>query len=226
MTTTVPVTGRRTGSSLTTSALAAVVLFVASLLVGLVFGGRAYASPFVDDGDIQAFFAGHATMLGFMAFFQFAASIALAVFTATLWARLRVLAPESATATNVAAIGGIVGAAFLALNALVLWVLTHASVIARPEVRRGLHYLFFGLGGFAHVAGVGLLVAGASFAALRAGLLPRWFVAASLVSAAVSGLSTLTFLSEAATTLIPVGRFTTLVWTVAIALYLRRERSA
>ncbi len=226
MTTTAPVTGARTGSSLTNSALASVALFVVSLLVGLAFGGRAYASPFVDDGDIQAFFAGNGTTIAFMAFFQFAAAVALAVFTAVLWSRLRVLAPESATATNAAAIGGITGAAFLALNALVLWVLTHASVIAQPEVRRALHYLFFGLGGFAHVAAVGLLVAGTTFAAQRTGLLPRWFVAASLVAAAVSGLSTLTFLSEAATTLIPIGRFTTLLWTVGVAYLLRRERSS
>lgn len=216
MTTTARRAGTQTGSSITGPAVVSVGLFVVSLLIGVVFAGSPYSSPFIDDAEIGAFYADHLTLNQFVGFLQLASAIALGVFTGAVWSRLRQLAPMFPALTNIAAVGGVLASVFLALNALIQWTLGHAGVIAEPAVRRGLHYVFFGLGGFAHVAALGVLVAGITIPAMLTGLLPRWFAVASLAVAAISALSTLTMLTESASTLIPIGRFATLIWLVTL----------
>jgi hypothetical protein len=115
----------RAGLSLLGPAVATVASFMLSLLVGLVFAGRVYSSPFSADDTLHGYFAGHHTMVQFVAFLQFGSAVALAVLTCVLWARLRELAPTVQGATYAAAAGGIVAASFLALSALVQWVLSH-----------------------------------------------------------------------------------------------------
>ncbi|HEV7651176.1 MAG TPA: hypothetical protein VGP26_23755 [Actinophytocola sp.] len=208
------------GSGLVTPAILSAGFFAVSLVIGVVFGGSVYSSPFADDGKIQAFYTDHGTLVQFVAFFQFAAALTLGVFVAALWARLRALAPGYATLTYTAVIGGGMAATFLALNSVVQWSMSHPAVIESAPVRRGLHYLFFGLGGFAHVAAIGVFVGAVSLVALRARLLPGWFTAASLLFAGLGVLSTFTFVTESTTLLIPLGRFPTLIWQVAIAFML------
>ncbi|MGH3760839.1 hypothetical protein [Actinophytocola sp.] len=208
------------GPSLVWSAIISAGLFAVSLVIGAVFGGAVYSSPFVDDATIQRYYADHATLVQWIAFFQFAAAIALAVFVAALWARLRALAPEQAGLTYTAVAGGVAAALFLALNAVVQWSVSHPLVIESAPVRRGLHYLYFALGGFAYVAAIGLCVAAVSLVALRARLLPGWFNAASLVVAGLGLASTLTFVTESTTLLIPLGRFPALLWQLALAYLL------
>lgn len=214
------------GPSLVWPAVVCVALFAVSLLIGVVFGGSVYTSPFIDDHKIQTFYTEHGTLIQFVAFFQFASSVALAVFTAVLWARLRQVAPGQAALTYTTAIGGTLAAAFLGLNAVVQWAMSHPLVIESAPVRRGLHYVFFGLGGFAHVAAIGVMVGGASLLALRARLLPGWFNVLALVFAGLGLLSTLTFVTESTTLLIPLGRFPTLIWQVAFALLLPKAATA
>lgn len=213
-TTTAPVAVRREpGSSVTVPALVSAGLFVLSLLVGLVAAGKAYASPFVDDAVSAAFFADHATAVQWMALLQFGSAVALVVTTVAIGARL-----GSGPMTALAVAGGVLAAALLAMNTLVQWALSHPSVTEDPATRRGLHYLFFGLGGFAHVAALGLLVGGVALAGGR--VLPRWFTLASLVVAVLAVLSPLTMVGESLTALIPLGRFPTLVWLVVIGFLL------
>ncbi|MCT2585841.1 DUF4386 family protein [Actinophytocola gossypii] len=215
------------GASVAVPALVTAGLFVVSLLAGLVFAGAVYTNPFGDDAGIAAFYAGHPTLVSWVGFLQFGTGLALAVLTATLVVRLRSLAPGLPAHTAVAAAGGLVAAAFLALNGLVQWVLAHPGVTEEPAVRRAMHYLYFGLGGFAHVAAGALLVGAVSLVARRAALLPGWLSAAGLVIAGLSLASSLTFVTEPATTLIPVGRFAALLWLVAVGFLLparARER--
>lgn len=215
-----PVADRETGSSLAGSALVSAVLFAASLVVSVIFAGSPYSSPFGDDADLQAFYTDHATLLQWVAFLQFGSAIALAVFTGGLVARLRKLAPGFPALTYMAAAGGIMAALFLALNSVVQWSMSHPSVIELAPVRRGLHFLFFGLGGFAHVASIGVLVGAVSVIALKARLLPGWLVVSSLVVAVLALASPLTFVTESTTLLIPLGRFPALLWQVAVAFML------
>jgi hypothetical protein len=210
-------------SSVRGPALVSAGLFVLSLLIGLVAAGKVYASPFVDDAVSAAFFADHTTAIQWVALTQFGSAIALVVATAAIGSRLRALAPGFPSLTTLAVSGGVVAATLLALNSLVQWALSHPSVTSDPATRRGLHYLFFGLGGFAHVAALGLLVGGVSLVALRTGVLPRWFALVSLVVSVLAVLSPLTFVGESLTLLIPLGRFPTLVWLVAIGFLLPKR---
>jgi hypothetical protein len=190
-------------------ALVVLGLFVVSLVLGVAFTGSVYSSPFIDDGEIASYYASNSGALRWIALSQFVSALALVVYTSTLVDVLR--------SRRWAVVGGYLAAAFLALNALVQWVLTYPGVISEPSVRRGFHLLFFGLGGFGHVAAGGLLVLGLSMV----GVLPRWLRQAGLVIAVVSLLSLLTFVSETATLLIPIGRFPTLLWLVAAGHSLR-----
>jgi hypothetical protein len=215
-----PSVEREPGSSLAGSALVSAVLFAASLVVGVIFAGSPYSSPFGDDATLRAFYTDHATLLQWVAFLQFGSAIALAVFTGVLVARLRKVAPGFPALAYTAAAGGVMAALFLGLNSVVQWSMSHQGVIESDEVRRGLHYLFFGLGGFAHVASIGVLVGAVSIVALRARLLPRWLVVVSLVVAVLALASPFTFVTESTTLLIPLGRFPALLWQVAVAFML------
>jgi hypothetical protein len=230
MTATVSVETGRTAdgeAGLVTPAVVSAGFFAASLVIGVVFGGSVYSSPFVDDAKIQAFYTDHGTLVQFVAFFQFTAALTLGVFVAGVWARLRALVPGQATLTYTAVIGGGMAATLLALNAVVQWSMSHPAVIESAPVRRGLHYLYFGLGGFAHVAAIGVFVGAVSLVALRARLLPAWFTGLSLLFAGLGVLSTFTFVTESTTLLIPLGRFPTLIWQIAIAFMLPKAlRSA
>ena len=219
-------TGEQAGPSLTGPAIVSAGLFAVSLAIGAIFGGAVYSSPFVDDATIQRFYTDHGTLVRWVAFFQFAAAISLAVFVAGMWARLRRLAPAQSSLTYTAVAGGITAAVLLGLNAVVQWSVSHPAVIESAPVRRGLHYLYFGLGGFAHVAAIGLFVAAVSIVAMRERLLPGWFNAAGLVVAGLGMASTLTFVTESTTLLIPLGRFPALIWQVAIAYLLPKALSS
>jgi hypothetical protein len=190
-------------------AIAVLGLFLVSLVLGVAFTGSVYSSPFVDDGEIARYYAENAGALRWIAFSQFLSALALLVFTATV--------SERVTGARVAAAGGYLAAGLLAVNALTQWVLTFDGVIASPEARRGFHLLFFGLGGFGHVAAAGVLVAGLCLT----GALPKVLRQIGLVLAAISLLSLFTFVTEAATLLIPIGRFPVLLWLVAVGYALR-----
>jgi len=190
-------------------AIAVLGLFLVSLVLGVAFTGSVYSSPFVDDGEIARYYADNAGALRWIALCQFLSALALLVFTATVAERVR--------NAGIAAAGGYLAAGLLAVNGLVQWVLTFDGVIASPETRRGFHLLFFGLGGFGHVAAAGVLVAGLCLT----GALPKVLRQIGLVLAVVSLLSLFTFVTEAATLLIPVARFPTLVWFVAVGYALR-----
>ncbi len=192
-----------------TPAVAMFGLFVVSLLIGVVFTGSVYSSPFIDDGEIARYYADNAGALRWIAFTQFLSALALLVFTATV--------SERVPGARIAAAGGYLSAGLLAVNALTQWVLTYDGVIASPEVRRGFHLLFFGLGGFGHVAAGGVMVAGLCLT----GVLPKVLRQIGWVLAALSLLSLLTFVTEAATLLIPIGRFPSLLWLVAVGYALR-----
>lgn len=217
-------TAQQPGPALKVPAITTVVLFLLSLVVGLI-AGSLYASPFADAGEIQRYFADNPTVIRFVALLQFGSAIALAVFTAGIWAKLRQLTPTLTGPVAVAAVGGIIASTFLALNTMVQWTLTHSVVTDQLAIVQALNFLFFGLGGPAHVVALGLLVAGVSIAGRRLNVLPRWLGIAGWVIAALAGLSILTVLTQAGTSFIPAGRFLTLIWIVVVAFVLPRSSS-
>jgi hypothetical protein len=213
------------GSALIYAAVGAVAPFMLSLLVGLVVAGRVYASPFASADTLHGYFAEHHTMVQVVAFLQFGSAIGLAVLSCLLWSKLGELAPAATGARAAVAVGGGVAASFLALNALIQWVLSHPEVNAQPPLVKALSYLLWTLGGAGHTAWLGLLLAGASLVGLRLRLLPRWLAVAGLVVTGLAELSLLALITTRAVMFIPLGRFPALLWLVVASVLLSRRAS-
>ncbi|MFK0237465.1 hypothetical protein [Streptomyces vinaceus] len=191
-------------------------------------GGRARARrsraatpspPFGPADTAAAYFRDHSGAVRVSGALQFAASVPLAVYAATVSARLHKLGVRAPGAT-IALAGGVLAAAFLTGSGLVTWLLSRPETAAHVELVRALQYLAFGLGGPAHVVLLGLLVAGIAVP----GLLPRALAVTSLAIAAVAELSTLVLLADAAAPLLPIARFAGLLWLIAAGFLLPRRR--
>jgi hypothetical protein len=205
------------------------IVFAALFLVGLVLatimaGGKPYPSPFGDAADIVAYFRDHRHAVQIGGAFQFGAAIPLAIYSATVSARLHQLGIRAPGAT-IALAGGLLSSAFLALSGLIGWVLSRPEVLDEPSLIRALQLLNFAAGGVAHVVPLGLLLAGIAVPGLLARLLPSWLAWAGLVIAGIAELSTLTLLAEPAAYLLPVARFTGLAWLIAVGFMLPRQRA-
>ncbi|MGW6411703.1 hypothetical protein ACWF95_31570 [Streptomyces vinaceus] len=204
------------------------VVFTALFLAGLVLstllaGGDTFPSPFGSADTAAAYFRDHSGAVRVSGALQFAASVPLAIYAATVSARLHKLGVRAPGAT-IALAGGVLAAAFLTCSGLVTWLLSRPETAAHVELVRALQYLAFGLGGPAHVVLLGLLVAGIAVPGLLAGLLPRALAVTGLAIAAVSELSTLVLLVDAAAPLLPIARFAGLLWLIAAGFLLPRRR--
>ncbi|MGW8776496.1 hypothetical protein ACWGNM_00260 [Streptomyces sp. NPDC055796] len=205
------------------------VVFTALFLAGLVLctllaGGDPFPSPFGSTDTVTSYFRDHTGAVRISGALQFAASVPLAIYAATVSARLHKLGVRAPGAT-IALAGGVLASAFLACSGLVTWVLSRPEVAAHADLVRALQYLAFGLGGPAHVVLLGLLIAGIAVPGLLAGLLPRALAVAGLTVAAVAELSTLVLLVDGAALLLPVARFTGLLWLIAAGFLLPRRRT-
>ncbi|MFJ3877023.1 hypothetical protein ACIPW5_06145 [Streptomyces sp. NPDC090077] len=204
------------------------VVFTALFLAGLVLStlladGDTFPSPFGSAATATAYFRDHSGAVRASGALQFAASVPLALYAATVSARLHKLGVRAPGAT-IALAGGVLASAFLACSGLVTWVLSRPEAAGSAEAVRVLQYLAFGLGGPAHVVLLGLLIAGIAVPGLLAGLLPRALAVTGLAVAAVAELSTLVLLADGAALLLPVARFAGLLWLVAAGFLLPRRR--
>ncbi|MCX4982164.1 hypothetical protein [Streptomyces sp. NBC_00572] len=205
------------------------VVFTALFLAGLVLStvladGDPFPSPFGDTGEIVAYFRAHSGAVQVSGALQFAASVPLAVYAATVSARLHRLGVRAPGAT-IALAGGLLAAGFLACCGLVSWTLSRTEVLELPPLVRALQYLAFATGGPGHVVTLGLLVAGIAVPGLLAGLLPRALAITGLVMATVAELAALTLLLDGAALLLPLARFTCLGWLIAAGFLLPRTRA-
>jgi hypothetical protein len=205
------------------------VVFTGLLLAGIIIstamaGGAAFPSPYGTATDILAYFHEHPGAARVSALLQFAAAIPLAIYAATASARLNRLGIRAPGAT-IALTGGVLSSAFMACSALVVWVLSRPEVRDDPTLVRALQDLAFVIGGPGHVVPLGLLVAGIAVPGLLAGLLPRWVAAAGLGIAAVAELATSALLFDDASFLLPLARFTSLAWMIAVGFLLPHHRA-
>src|SRR5699024_7178665 len=111
-----------------------------------------------------------------------------------------------------------------ALSALATWTAGQSVIAAHPELTRALGFFAFGTGGFTHLLGLGLLIAGIAVPSLIRRLLPPPVAWAGLAVAAVCELSILAMGSEPRQPLIPIGRFPGLAWIVAAGFLIPRAR--
>lgn len=204
--------------------LASLGLLIGSLVsMAILSGGSAITSPFGDTETVAGFFADHGFAARFASMLQLGSAIPLGIYAATVYARqqrlgIRVPGP------NIGLFGGTAAAILLAVSAIITWTQSQDVVGANPDLTHALAYLSFAAGGFAHVLGLGLLVAGIAVPALLLRLMPTWFCWVGLVIATLAELSFLTMVVEPLQFLIPIGRFGSLIWLVAAGFLLPKTR--
>jgi len=206
---------------------------LAAISLGLLLVGLAVAAamggimplPYGSDATILAYFQGHPAAVQAGAVGVFASSVPLAIYAATVSARLRQLGVIAPGAT-IALVGGILAAGGLGFSGLVVWTLSRPEVSADPALVRALYYLVFLTGGTGHIVALGLLIAGVAVPGLIVGLLPRPVAWTGLVIAAIAELTTLVLIWPALAVLLPVARFTGFIWLIVAGalLPLRRRR--
>jgi hypothetical protein len=211
------------GPPLLALAIVVTVLFLGSLVTtALMTHGGHLPSPFEPARMTAGFFAEQAAAVRLSAFLQLGAAIVLGNFAATGASRLRFLGVRVA-GVQIALFGGIAAAVLAALSCLLQWVLTQPEITMDPGVIHLVHLALFAFGGIGHVAAAGLLLAGVSLAAGITELLPRWVMWLGLALAVISELATFTLIVHEAAYLLPIARFGTLVWMIAVGACLPKS---
>jgi hypothetical protein len=119
----------------------------------------------------------------------------------------------------------VLAAGSLGLSGLLLWPLAERDVSADPALVRALYFLVYLTGGPAHVVALGLLVAGMAVPMLIMRLAPRPLAWTGLAIAAIAELTTLALAWPAVSPLLPIARFTALLWLVVAGAMLPHRRA-
>ncbi len=214
------------GPPLWLPAIVYVLLFVAAQLVnGLMTSGAQNLNPYNPIEQTQLYYTQYANGIRVFAFFLFATMMPLGVFTATAVSRLR-FHRISAAGAHIALFGGATAAIFLGISGLSTWALSQPGVATDIGAMRVAQLLSFASGGFGHVAAVGLLMAGISIPCLFTRLIPTWISWLGLVVAGICGLSILSMVFPQLSILLPIGRFLSLVWLIAVGFTLPKIRQS
>jgi hypothetical protein len=206
-------------------ALAFLITFGASGLAGPVIGSGTFPSPDSHAGVVERYFAINHTATGAGAFFLLAAATALVFFSAIVWSRLTFLAPN-APGPAIAAFGGLSAAALLSVSGSLEWLLSRPAVTSQPGLVRMLDDAVFVTAGPAHTGALGMLMLGVAVTTWFVRRTPRWLSLLGVALAVVDIASTLSLLTSTLTPLIPIGRFGSMLWIVAISVLLPRTRAA
>ena len=218
---------KQSGPPLAPLAAISLVLLLAGLIVGVALAG-VMPMPYAATTTVLAYVRDHAVAVQAVAAGTFASSVPLAIYAATVSARLRQLGVTAPGAT-IALVGGTLAAAGIGLSGLIAWALSRPELVVDPTLVHALYYLVFLTGGPGHVVALGLLVAGVAVPGLILGLLPRPVAWAGLLIAAIAELSFLTLLHWGFSVLLPVARFSGLIWLIVAGAMLplrRRNRGA
>jgi hypothetical protein len=196
------------------------------MLTGVILSIKT-PSPSAGAAAVLAYERSHQTLLQVAGFFGFGAAAPLAIWSATVYRRLRTLG-VTAPGAVIALSGGLLAAASLALTGLIGWVTAQtaqlAAPVADPALARALADLGFATGAAGFVVPLGLLVAGVSVPALLLGLTPQPWAWFGLAVAAISELSSLVLLTSSLGPALPIGRFGSLIWLVAVSVLLPHSR--
>jgi hypothetical protein len=218
---------QQSGPPLALLATISLALLLTGLIVGVALAG-VMPMPSAPTTTVLAYVRDHAVAVQAVATGTFASSVPLAIYAATVSTRLRRLGVTAPGAT-IALAGGTLAAAGIGLSGLIAWALSRPELVVDPTLVHALYYLVFLTGGPGHVVALGLLVAGVAVPSLILGLLPRPVAWAGLVIAAIAELSFLTLLYWGFSVLLPVARFSGLIWLIVAGAMLplrRRNRGA
>jgi len=195
--------------------IALIVLYVALMKAGGSNVRIAFRVPH-DAAIAPAYVIQHSWAIRWGSFCELASAIPLGIFIAVCIGRLRVLGISAGE--QIAALGGIATPIMLAASAMATWSLTRPGVAAAPGAVAALQSIGFDGGGPGFAVFFGLFVAGVSVAAGMPKLIPRWLMWLGIVVAAAGELSALTLLNFTAGYFIPVIRFLSIIWMLALAL--------
>jgi hypothetical protein len=211
------------GPPLGVLAAVSLALLLAGLIVGVAIAGGVMPLPFGSATEIQDYVAGHHGAAVAIAVGTFGSSIPLAIYAATASARLRQLGITAPGAT-IALAGGLLASAGLGMSSLTAWTMSRPEVTVDAALVRALYYLTYLTGGPWHVVTLGLLIAGMAVPALIVGLLPRALAWTGLTIAGLAELTTLVLIWPGLSPLLPVCRFTGLIWLIAAGVMLPLRR--
>jgi hypothetical protein len=200
------------------------VLAYGALMVAAVILSARSPQPSASAVSVLAYDRTHHDAVQLAGCLGFAAALPLAIWTATVYRRLRTTLAVAAPGAVIALAGGLLAAASLGLTGLVSWTSAQASSSGDAPLARGLADLSFATGSAGFVAPLGLLIAGIAVPALILHLLPTPLAWAGLVIAAFSELSAFALLTSALDFTFPIGRFLGLAWLIAAAVMLPASR--
>ena len=213
-------------------ALAHIVLFLASILVGTSAG--VFARPDTAAGTLTAHLADHVGAARLVALLQVASAVVLGVLTAAAAAAIRARTPRLA-GLDIARFGGYGAALLLATNALAGWSAASlasggtaggtggpAADAATAAAVKALTLLSFATGGVGYVALFGLLLAGIAVPLYLGRLAPRWVGGTGIALAVLAELSLLSLVTDSLQPLLPVARFPGTLWLLGVAAVIAR----
>jgi hypothetical protein len=197
------------------------------LALGLVIGGALGGMPplpYASSTSVLGYIRANPDAVRIAAFFTFGSSVPLAIYAATASARLRQLGVTAPGAT-IALAGGVLAAGALGLSSLFLCTLAQPDVVTDDALVRALYFLVYLTGGPGHIVTLGLLLAGIAVPALILGLIPRPVAWTGLAIAVVAELATFVLLWPALSPVLPVARFTGLVWLIVAGALMPLRRA-
>ena len=112
----------------------------------------------------------------------------------------------------------------LALSSLTTWTLSRPEVTSDAALVRALYYLTYLTGGPWHVVTLGLLIAGIAVPGLIVRLMPLPVAWTGLVIAGIAELTTLVLIWPGLSPLLPLARFTGLIWLIVAGALLPLRR--
>lgn len=193
-------------------AVVCLVLLFGGLAIGVALGGL-MPLPYGSVTAVQHYARAQPVAIQVIAAAVFASSVPLAIYAATVSARLRQLGAVRPAAT-IALTGGTLAAGALALTALLGWTLSRPEVSADTALVRALYFLVFLVGGPGHLVALGLLIAAMAAPGIDDGRLPRPVAGAGLAIAALAELTTLVLVWPRLGVILPIARVSALLWLV------------
>lgn len=172
-----------------------------------------------DPAIAGAFVTQHGGAIRWGSFLELVSAIPLGLFMAVSLSRLRVLDVRTA-GEQIAALGATATTMMIAGSAMATWSLTRPGIAAAPGAVAALQALGFDGGGPGFAVFFGLFIVGLSVLAAASKLTPRWLMWFGMVIAAAGELSSLTLANFTAGYFIPVVRFLSIFWMLALAMNL------
>ena len=193
--------------------LACLGLLIGGLAVGVALGG-VMPLPYGPASAVVAYVRAEPVAAHVIATATFASSAPLAIYAATVSARLRQLGVAAPVAA-IALTGGVLAAGSLGLAALMGWPLSRSEIGADAALARALYLLVFLVGGPGHITALGLLVACIAAPGRTLRLMPRPLAWTGLAIATLAELAPLVLIWPQMAVILPVARISALVWLVA-----------